>query len=69
MVRYVLPIRPLQNGYSDELAYERGRIRSDLPFKETKRLHLISEIAKKYDDDPDFSRKIRAELRKLGSSI
>ena len=23
----------LQNGYSDELAYERGRIRSDLPFK------------------------------------
>ncbi len=59
----------LMNGYSDELAYERGRIRSSLPFKETKRLHFISDIAKKYNNDPDFSRKIRAELRKRGSEI
>ncbi len=59
----------LMNGYSDQLAYERGRIRSNLPFNETKRLHFISPIAKKYNDDPEFSHKIRAELRKRGSSM
>ncbi|MFQ5803795.1 MAG: DUF4105 domain-containing protein [Candidatus Methylomirabilales bacterium] len=50
------------NGYSDELAYERGRIASDLPFPEMKRAHRITEIAQAYDDDPEFSRKIRAKL-------
>ncbi len=50
------------NGYSDELAYERGRIRSDLPFEQTKRAHYVSKLAQKYNDDPEFSRKIRAAL-------
>ncbi len=50
------------NGYSDQLAYERGRIRSDLPFEPTKKAHYISKIAKRYNDDPKFSKKIRAEL-------
>jgi len=52
----------LMNGYSDQMAYERGRIRSDLPFEQTKEAHYISKIAKKYNDDPEFSKKIRAEL-------
>ncbi len=59
----------LLNGYSDQLAFERGRIRSNLPFNETKRLHFISPIAKTFNDDPEFSHKIRAELRKRGSSM
>jgi len=58
----------LLNGYSDELAYERGRIRSNLTFEETKRVHFISKIAQKYDDDPEFSKKIRAELQEARPS-
>lgn len=54
----------LLNGYSDELAYEQGRIRSDLPFEQTKRAHYVSKLAQKYNDDPEFSSKIRAGIAK-----
>jgi hypothetical protein len=56
------------NGYSDELAYQRGTIASDLPFEEAKSKHFISNIAKQYNDDPRFSQKIRAHLQKRGGS-
>lgn len=52
--------RILLNGYSDELAYDRGRIDTDLPFADAKKLHHVNELAKLHGDDPDFSQKIRA---------
>jgi len=56
----------LLNGYLDELLYQRGTIVADMsdgkPFSQMKRLHFISRIAKKYEDAPDFSQKIRAHL-------
>jgi hypothetical protein len=56
----------LLNGYIDELLYRRGTIVADAshgkPFSQMRRLHLISEIAKRYEDAPDFSQKIRAKL-------
>jgi hypothetical protein len=58
----------LLNGYSDELAYERGGISNDMPFEETKKAHFISDIAKKYNDDPLFSQKIRTHLRRKEGS-
>ena len=56
----------LLNGYVDELLYQRGDIVADMsngkPFSEMKRLHFISEIAKRQKNAPDFSQKIRAHL-------
>lgn len=53
----------LMNGYSDQMAYERGRIDSDLPFDEMKKRHFISEIVKSIpDESPEFSRLLRREL-------
>lgn len=52
----------LMNGYADELAYENGRFGKALPFEELRRRHFISEIAPQYNDDPDFSQKIRSHL-------
>jgi len=52
----------LMNGYSDELAYQHGVLPTDMPFTELKRRHLISGIAKRYNESPDFSRKIRSHL-------
>lgn len=56
----------LMNGYADELAYEEGRFGKALPFEELKRRHFISEIAQLYNDDPEFSRKIRTHLPPRG---
>lgn len=58
----------LLNGYSDELAYERGGIANDMPFEETKQAHFISDIAKKYNDDPLFSQKVRSHLPEYSGS-
>jgi hypothetical protein len=52
----------LMNGYLPEQAYERGTIPHDLPFEEMKRRHFVSEIAKRYESDLDFSRRIRSHL-------
>lgn len=49
----------LMNGYSDELAYDRGAIPHDRPFDEVRAAHRITDLAKSLGDDPDFSRKIR----------
>ncbi|MCF7732772.1 MAG: hypothetical protein K9N23_13870 [Akkermansiaceae bacterium] len=52
----------LVNGYGDEMLYERGSIDRSLPFAELKKLSPINLRAKAADQDPDFSRKIRAGL-------
>jgi hypothetical protein len=59
-------IRILLNGYTDELAYERGGIANDLPFEETKRRHCVNELAQAYGDDPDFSARIRSNWQTEG---
>lgn len=53
----------LMNGYLPEHAFERGTLASDLPFEEYKRSCNISAAGLAADEDPDFSRRIRAHLR------
>ena len=52
----------LANGLIDEMAYERGALSNELPFKELKKRNLINERAQDADQDADFSRKIREEI-------
>ena len=52
----------LLSGYTPEYLYEQGRLLSDLPFAELQRRSRINEIAMQADQDPDFSRRIRADL-------
>jgi len=56
--------RVLMNGYSDELAYERGAIPHDRPFEEVRAAHRVTDVARALGDDPDFSRKLRERLSK-----
>jgi len=51
--------RMILNGKSDEMAYERGALRGDLPFAELKRHSLINSRARTADKSPEFSRVIR----------
>jgi hypothetical protein len=46
-------------GLSDRLAYDLGLIDTDLPFEQAKERANISELAKRYEDSPDFSLMIR----------
>jgi hypothetical protein len=45
--------------YSDELAYDLGFFGTALPFPEFRAAHRINDLAERYADAPDFSRKIR----------
>lgn len=54
--------RLLANGHLDELLYERGQIDTSLPFTDLKARSDITEKAKRPDDSPDFSAKIRQGL-------
>jgi hypothetical protein len=55
--------RMLVNGKADELLYERHLIATgDLPFAELKQRSRINERAHALNQDPDFSRLIRADL-------
>ncbi|EAQ77098.1 lipoprotein N-acyltransferase Lnb domain-containing protein [Blastopirellula marina] len=56
-VRYNYKV--LLTGYSDSYAYELGLLDQSVPFEELKKRSLISELAEKYEYDPDFSAKIR----------
>ena len=56
-------VKLLLNGFSDELAYMKGNIRNELPFKDLKSACYISDIAKSLDSDPEFSKKIRFHIR------
>jgi Domain of unknown function (DUF4105) len=55
--------RMLINGKADELLYERHAIATGgLPFSELKQRSLINQRARAADQDPNFSRLIRADL-------
>ncbi len=54
-------LRILKNGHIDEMFYERGLLTTKgLPFDELKQRALINPAARKADQDPNFSRIIRA---------
>ncbi|HUR80543.1 MAG TPA: DUF4105 domain-containing protein, partial [Thermoanaerobaculia bacterium] len=68
LVRHVNEITPrriplrasvLLPATSDQLAYELGLIDTDVSFAETKRRALINAGARRFADDPEFSRRIR----------
>jgi hypothetical protein len=46
-------------GYSDFLAYELGILDTTLPFEEARRRAKINDLANRYLDDPEFSKRIR----------
>jgi hypothetical protein len=52
----------LLSGYTPEYVYEQGRLDQSLPFDELRRRSLINAAAQAADQDPDFSRRIRAGL-------
>jgi hypothetical protein len=54
-------LRILKNGHIDEMFYQRGLLSTGgLPFIELKQRALINKIANEADQDPEFSRRIRA---------
>jgi hypothetical protein len=54
-------LRILKNGHIDEMFYQRGLLSTaGLPFCELKQRALINATAKESDQDPEFSRRIRA---------
>ena len=57
-----IPLRPavLLPANSDRLAYDLGLIESARSFEETRTAAQINDLARRFADDPDFSRKIRA---------
>jgi len=57
-------IEYLLNGFLDWRLYENGVIDTKLPPKEVKQAYYISEVAQKYNDNNNFSEKIRNHLPK-----
>jgi len=55
----------LLSGYAPEYVYEAGRLDRSLPFQELRRRSQINAMAQAADHDPDFSRRIRADLPKM----
>jgi len=55
----------LLSGYAPEYVYEAGRLDRTLPFEELRRRSQINAMARAADHDPDFSRRIRADLPKM----
>ena len=53
--------RVLLPGYSDQLAYERGLIDTDLSLEEARIRFRVNERARQWADAPDFSVRIRAD--------
>jgi hypothetical protein len=54
--------RMLANGLIDEMMYERGVITNERPFDELRKHSLINDPAQTFDQDTDFSHKIRKEM-------
>lgn len=52
----------LASGYVPEYLYEQGRLDTRLSFSELRRRAHINALARKADDAPDFSERIRAGL-------
>lgn len=68
LVRHVNTISPrrvpfsyrvLLPGYSDSLAWELGLIDTDVPLAQLRKRYRINDLAARYADDPEFSRRIR----------
>ncbi len=55
--------RLLLPGYSASFAYEQGFLDRTEPLAQLKERGLINQLAERYYDDPDFSNKIRQNLR------
>ena len=53
--------RILLPGYSDELAWELGLIRTGLSLEETRARWHVNQRARRWSQDPDFSLRIREE--------
>jgi Domain of unknown function (DUF4105) len=51
--------RVLLPGYSDELAYERGLIDTELPLDSARVRYLVNDRVRAYIDSPDFAARIR----------
>jgi len=47
-------------GYSDRFAFDKGLLKTNLSFKETKQLAFVNDLAALHFDDPLFSQKIRS---------
>lgn len=54
--------RVLLPGLTAELAYELGLLDTDLSFEETKRRALVTDLAQRHAETPDFSARIRQSL-------
>ncbi len=52
----------LLSGYAPQYAYELGRLDTSLPFAELRQRSRVNDRAHGADQDPDFSRRIRAGL-------
>lgn len=50
----------LMNGSVPALLYQLGRIDTDLPFEEAHRAFYMTDVARTFDDAPDFSQRLRA---------
>jgi len=60
-------LRILLNGRIDEMFYQRGLLVTEgLPFSELKQRSKINAVANQADEDPDFSKRIRAGLPAFG---
>ncbi len=53
--------RMLFNGYGDQMLYEKHAFAGDLPFAKLRKRALVNAAAKAADQDPDFSKRIRAD--------
>lgn len=49
--------------YSDKIAYDLGLIDTKLSYEEARNYYQINELAEKYAESPDFSEKIRPEIK------
>jgi hypothetical protein len=57
--RVPLDIGVVLPGYADRLAYDLGLLDTEFSFEKTRRNALISRVANRYEDNADFSAKIR----------
>lgn len=61
--------RILLPGYSDEVAYERGLIDTDLSLEQARARFHVSEAARRFAEDPAFSTLIREPEEALGTAV
>ena len=52
----------LLSGYAARQAYRNGALDDSIPYEELRRRSFVNPVAQALDQDPDFSRKIRAGL-------